>query len=60
MKGNADVKINKNIMTITVDLNKELGPSSTGKSVLLACISEKLENNIKVGLNVYKPATNNN
>jgi hypothetical protein len=47
-----------NILTIKVDLTKEFGPSSSGKTIIIA----STEGNIsipgheegKVGLNVYK------
>jgi hypothetical protein len=55
---NVDMKLNGNILTITVDISKEFGLSSSGKSLIIGTtegnvsIPEKEE--IKIGLNVYK------
>jgi len=52
------MKVEGNILTIKVDLSKEFGPSSSGKTIIIAssegnvAIPEKEE--IKIGLNVYK------
>ena len=52
------MKMEGNILTIKVDLTKEFGPSSSGKTIIIAssegnvAIPEKEE--IKIGLNVYK------
>ncbi len=54
---NVDFKINDNILTITVDLTKTYGPSSTGKTIIVATT----EGNFPlpgrtefVGVNVYR------
>jgi len=55
---NVEMKMEGNILTIKVDLTKEFGPSSSGKTIIIAssegnvAIPEKEE--IKIGLNVYK------
>jgi len=55
---NCDMKLDGNILTITVDISKEFGKSSSGKSVIIAStegnvsIPEKEE--IKIGLNIYR------
>ena len=55
---NCDIKLDGNILTITVDISKEFGKSSSGKSVIIAStegnvsIPEKEE--IKIGLNIYR------
>lgn len=55
---NVEMKVDGNILTIKVDLTKEFGPSSSGKTIIIAssegnvAIPEKEE--IKIGLNVYK------
>jgi hypothetical protein len=55
---NCDMKLNGNMLTITVDVSKDFGKSSSGKSIIIAStegnvsIPEKEE--IKIGLNVYK------
>jgi hypothetical protein len=54
---NVDLSIEGNILTIKVDLTKEFGKSSSGKSILIAssegnyAIPGREE---KVGLNVYR------
>jgi hypothetical protein len=54
---NVEMSILGNILTITVDLSKEFGPSSSGKTIIIA----STEGNVavpnreeKVGLNVYR------
>ena len=55
---NVEMKLEENILTIKVDITKEFGPSSSGKTIIIAStegnvpIPEKDE--IKIGLNVYK------
>lgn len=55
---NMEMKLSGNILTITVDVSKEFGMSSSGKSKIIAStegnisIPEKEE--IKIGLNIYK------
>ena len=57
---NCEMKLSGNILTITVDVSKDFGKSSSGKSIIIATtegnvsIPEKEE--IKIGLNVYKKA----
>lgn len=47
-----------NILTIKVDLTKDFGPSSSGKTIIIASTegnqSAPDTDNVKVGLNVYK------
>ena len=58
---NVDMKVEGNILTITVDLSKEFGPSSSGKTIIIA----STEGNVsipgaeekKVGLNIYRSKT---
>ena len=54
---NVEMRVEGTILTITVDLSKEFGPSSTGKTIIIA----STEGNVtipnrqeKVGLNVYR------
>ena len=50
---NVDMKVNGNILTITVDLTKEFGPSSSGKSIVIASTEGNVsipERDEKVGL----------
>jgi len=58
---NVDMKVEGNILTIKVDLSKEFGPSSSGKTVIIA----STEGNVtiegreeKVGLNIYRKPKN--
>ena len=54
---NVEITVNNNTLTITVDLTKEFGPSSSGKTIIIA----STEGNFPlpgrtevVGLNVYR------
>jgi len=55
---NVEMNLDGSILTIKVDLTKEFGPSSSGKTIIIGstegnvAIPEKEE--VKVGLNVYK------
>ncbi|MBN1849020.1 MAG: hypothetical protein JW932_10580 [Deltaproteobacteria bacterium] len=55
---NVEMKLEGNIMTIKVDITKEFGPSSSGKTIIIAStegnISIPERDEIKIGLNVYK------
>jgi hypothetical protein len=54
---NVDMKVEGNILTIKVDLSKEYGPSSSGKTIIVASTEGNVtvpERDEKVGLNVYK------
>lgn len=56
---NVEMTVDGNILTIKVDLSKEFGPSSSGKSITIA--SSEGNQTIpgreeKVGLNVYRKA----
>jgi hypothetical protein len=54
---NVQMTVEGNILTIKVDLSKEFGPSSSGKTIIVAStegnvpVPERAE---KVGLNVYR------
>lgn len=53
---NVEMKVEGNILTIKVDLSKEYGPSSSGKTTIIASTEGNVsipERNEKVGLNVY-------
>ena len=55
---NVEMSVDENTLTIKVDLKKEFGPSSSGKTIIIA----STEGNVvipgyeeaKVGLNVYR------
>jgi hypothetical protein len=55
---NCEMKVAGNILTITVDISKEFGKSSSGKSVIIATTEGNVTipetDNIKIGLNIYK------
>jgi len=55
---NVEMSVNGNILTITVDLTKEFGPSSSGKTFIIATTegnqSVPTREDIKIGVNVYK------
>lgn len=55
---NIEMKVEKQILTIQIDLSKEFGPSSSGKTIIIATtegnISVPNNEEIKIGVNVYK------
>jgi len=55
---NVEMKVEGNILTITVDLSKEFGLSSSGKSMIIASTegnqSVEGKEEVKIGLNIYK------
>lgn len=55
---NIEMKLDGNILTIKVDLSKEYGLSSSGKSVIIASTegnqSVEGREEVKIGLNIYK------
>jgi hypothetical protein len=55
---NCEMKLSGNILTITVDVSKDFGKSSSGKSIIIATtegnVSIPDKEEIKIGLNVYK------
>lgn len=55
---NVEMKVDGNILTITVDLTKDFGPSSSGKTIIIASTEGNASipgyEAVKVGLNVYK------
>lgn len=55
---NCEMKLDGNILTITVDISKEFGTSSSGKSIIIGStegnVSIPEKENIKIGLNVYR------
>ena len=55
---NVEMKVEDNILIIKVDLTKEYGPSSSGKTIIIAStegnISIPNKEDIKIGLNIYK------
>ena len=54
---NVEMKVEGNILTITVDMSKEFGPSSSGKTIIIASTEGNVsvpDRDEKVGLNVYR------
>ena len=54
---NVQMTLVGNILTITVDLTKEFGPSSSGKTIIIASTEGNVtvpERDEKIGLNVYR------
>ena len=57
---NCEMKLNGSILTITVDISKEFGKSSSGKSIIIGStegnVSVPEKEEIKIGVNVYRKA----
>jgi hypothetical protein len=55
---NVDMKVDGNILSIKVDLSKEFGKSSSGKSTIIASTEGNVKvpgkEDVKIGLNIYK------
>jgi hypothetical protein len=55
---NIEMSVEENILTIKVDLTKEFGLSSSGKSIIIASTEGNMSvpgsDEAKIGLNVYK------
>jgi hypothetical protein len=54
---NVEMAVTGDMLTITVDLSKELGPSKSGKTIIVASTGGNqlvLGHEAKIGLNVYK------
>ena len=54
---NVEMTIAGDVLTITIDLSKEFGPSSSGKTTIVASTEGNVtvpEREEKIGLNVYR------
>ncbi|MHB8830486.1 MAG: hypothetical protein ACYC6Q_13285 [Syntrophales bacterium] len=55
---NVEMKVDGNILSIWVDLSKDFGPSSSGKTIIIASTEGNVavdgHEEAKVGLNVYR------
>ena len=54
---NVEMKVEGNILTITVDLSKDFGKSSSGKSTIVASTEGNMTvpgREEKIGLNIYR------
>ena len=54
----AKIGVEGNILTVKVDLTKEFGPSSSGKTIIIAStegnVTVEGHEEAKIGLNVYR------
>ena len=55
---NIDMQVKDGKLVIVVDLTKQFGPSSSGKSIIIAStegnVSAPGNEAVKIGLNIYK------
>ena len=54
---NVDMTVEGTVLTITVDLSKEFGPSASGKTIIIASTEGNVtipDREEKIGLNVYR------
>ena len=54
---NVELKVEGDILTIQIDLVKEFGPSSSGKTIIIASTEGNISvpgRDEKIGLNVYR------
>ncbi|MDH4083246.1 MAG: hypothetical protein OEV99_06075 [Nitrospira sp.] len=54
---NVEMIVEGTVLTIRVDLSKEFGPSSTGKTIIIASTEGNVtipDRQEKIGLNVYR------
>jgi hypothetical protein len=53
---NVTAQVEGNVLTLRIDLSKDLGPSKSGKTRMVATTSGnvKLPDGAKLGLNVYR------
>ena len=55
---NVEMRIEGNILTVKVDLSKEFGPSSSGKTIIIATTEGNVPipgaDDKKIGLNIYR------
>ena len=55
---NVEISVEGTIMTVKVDLSKEFGPSSSGKTIIIATTEGNVSipgaEDKKIGLNIYR------
>lgn len=54
---NVEIQAKGKVLTITVDLSKDFGPSKSGKTIIIASTEgnqEVTSDGVTMGLNVYK------
>ena len=54
MLHNAKTSVKGTMLTVTVDLGGDLGPSTTGKTILVAKGKDEFQDGMFLSLNVYK------
>ena len=54
MLTNAVTEVKGSLLTVVVDLSKDLGPSSTGKTLLIAKGKEEITDGCFISLNAYR------
>lgn len=57
---NVEFQVDGSLLTIKVDLSKEFGPSSSGKTIIIATTEGNISipgREEKIGLNIYKKKT---
>jgi hypothetical protein len=54
MLTNADCSVKGNKLTVVIDLDTDLGPSSTGKTLLIAKGKEEIGEGMFLSLNAFK------
>jgi hypothetical protein len=53
---NVNARVEGTNLILTVDMSQDLGPSKSGKSIIVASTGGNVSvENVKVGLNVYRP-----
>jgi hypothetical protein len=59
---NVEARIDGDVLTLTIDLSKTIGPSKSGKNALIATTSGNatLPDGARVGVNVYRPRKTGN
>jgi hypothetical protein len=55
---NVEMRVEGTVLTVKVDLSKEVGPSSSGKTIIIASTEGNVSipgaEDKKIGLNVYR------
>ena len=57
---NVELTVNGTMLTIRIDLSKDFGPSSSGKTTIIASTEGNVsipDREEKIGLNIYKKKT---
>lgn len=54
MLHNAETQVKGTMLTVVIDLSKDLGPSSTGKTNLIAKGKDEIGNGVFISLNAFR------